>query len=465
MKKSMDSKAISNMRSLFTICSLLVATYLSGQPSWQTLMSDPLLRHASIGLSVVELSTGKTIHRYNDGLTLIPASTLKLFTAVSALHDLGSNYRYQTICYHDGYLDVDGTLAGNLYFKASGDPTLGSDAIAGLPSFDELIQQIIDQIATSITCIDGGIIVVDDHMTDLYNEPRYWLYEDVGNYYGAPARAFNIRDNAFDIYLDATKGIGNIADLVKIYPAELAISLKSDVRIDAPGTGDQAYILGGPSLRHRQIVGTIPSGGQPFKIKGSMPAPARFFEKYVSKKLQESGIAIGQKMPSYGKVNNLFVLESPPLKSIVQEILQQSNNLYTEAVARQIPMDKQLSKWIEEAGGRVVDACGLSPVNRISAGMMTNFLYKLGEPDQTLLSCLPVAGVSGTIKNMWKGTPAQSNLYLKSGSMTGVTAYAGYMLKSGKWYALAIMVNGYSAKNREMRPLIEKIILENYNSI
>ena len=450
----MDSKAISNMRSLFTICSLLVATYLSGQPSWQTLMSDPLLRHASIGLSVVELSTGKTIHRYNDGLTLIPASTLKLFTAVSALHHLGSEYHYQTVC-----------LVGNLDFKASGDPTLGSDEIDGVPSFDELMQQIIEQVSASITCIDGSVIVIDDHMTAQYFEPRYWLYEDVGNYYGAPAQAFNIRDNAFDIYLDATRGIGNIAPVVSTYPHEVDISLKSEVIIDAAGTGDQAYVLGGPSLRHRQIVGTIPSGGQPFKIKGSMPTPSSFFEKYLTKSLQKRGISVGKELPVSRQHSNLFTLTSPPLQSIVKEILQQSNNLYTEAVSRQVPRDQQPSKWINEAGGRVVDACGLSPVNRISAGMMTKFLYDLGEPDQTLLSCLPVAGVSGTIKNMWKGTPAQGNLYLKSGSMTGVTAYAGYVSKAGKWYALAIMVNGYNAKNRQIRPLIEKIILENYNAL
>jgi D-alanyl-D-alanine carboxypeptidase/D-alanyl-D-alanine-endopeptidase (penicillin-binding protein 4) len=38
---------------------------------------------------------------------------------------LGQNFRYQTYLAYDGVI-VNGELKGNLIFKASGDPTLGS---------------------------------------------------------------------------------------------------------------------------------------------------------------------------------------------------------------------------------------------------------------------------------------------------------------------------------------------------
>ena len=65
---------------------------------------------------------GRVLISKNENRPLIPASTLKIFTALVALHTLGPEYRFETEFYRD---DDD-----NLTIKGTGDPGLVSEVIA-----------------------------------------------------------------------------------------------------------------------------------------------------------------------------------------------------------------------------------------------------------------------------------------------------------------------------------------------
>jgi len=67
-------------------------------------------------------SHGKIIFAKNATIPRIPASTLKLLTALAALHTLGPDYRFVT----DFYLDED----SNLKIKGFGDPLMISETIS-----------------------------------------------------------------------------------------------------------------------------------------------------------------------------------------------------------------------------------------------------------------------------------------------------------------------------------------------
>jgi len=64
---------------------------------------------------------GKEVYSYNKNMLLVPASTLKVVTALVALHYLGESYRFVT----EFYLDTQ----NNLKVKGYGDPFLVSEAI------------------------------------------------------------------------------------------------------------------------------------------------------------------------------------------------------------------------------------------------------------------------------------------------------------------------------------------------
>jgi len=85
---------------------------------------------------------GKIIFSKNAEKTLIPASTLKIFTALVALHYLGPDYRFTT----EFYLDSD----TNLKIKGYGDPLLIS----------EVLLEISRKVGTKIKKVSD--IVLDD---------------------------------------------------------------------------------------------------------------------------------------------------------------------------------------------------------------------------------------------------------------------------------------------------------------
>ena len=73
---------------------------------------------------VVANPEGQILFAHNPDKTLIPASTLKLLTALAAFHYLGEDYRFQTEFYRDAN--------SNLKIKGYGDPLLISELIADI---------------------------------------------------------------------------------------------------------------------------------------------------------------------------------------------------------------------------------------------------------------------------------------------------------------------------------------------
>lgn len=85
------------------------------------------------GVIVVSLTSGDTLFGHNADRQLLPASTMKLYTAALALDRFGANGRFETEVLRTGTLRPDGTLDGDLVLRGAGDPTLG-----GLPVNDAI---------------------------------------------------------------------------------------------------------------------------------------------------------------------------------------------------------------------------------------------------------------------------------------------------------------------------------------
>ncbi|MFN7014551.1 MAG: D-alanyl-D-alanine carboxypeptidase, partial [Bacteroidia bacterium] len=73
---------------------------------------------------------------------------------------------------------------------------------------------------------------------------------------------------------------------------------------------------------------------------------------------------------------------------------------------------------------------------------------------------LPVAGKSGSIANICKGTSAEGRVFAKSGYMTRVRSYAGYVTTlKGEEIAFAVIVNNYNCSPSEMKAKLEKLFI------
>ena len=447
------------MRRLFLMYGLLITFCCKGQDQ---ILSDPLLKHASISISMVDLSSGEEVYTYDPDRSLIPASTLKLFTGIPALDILGEDYRFSTEIAYTGTIEGDGTLSGDLYIIGGGDPCLGSDRIAGNPDTPTLIKLIGAKIASKISCIDGRIIVLGYDAQDRYPVPQGWLFEDLGNYYGAGIWPINLDENRYYLTFDRSGKVGSTSKIIKSVPKIDGLSHLNKVVIAEKGSGDQSYILASPYQYKRHVVGTLPQGKNAYTIKGAMPDPPRFFMSILTWELDRLGISYqGTQLKKKHHVKALkpfTKIKSPPLIDIVKSIHLESNNFYTEAVANLLKSRNSDLNIDLGQGAKLVDACGLSPQNRLSSRQMASFLAKQSRPSSSLLTTLPRVGFSGTLKNMLKSSPARGKIYAKSGSMSGVLCYAGYMEKAGKWYSFSIMMNNFDRKIREMKPLAASIM-------
>ena len=78
---------------------------------------------------------------------------------------------------------------------------------------------------------------------------------------------------------------------------------------------------------------------------------------------------------------------------------------------------------------RIADGSGLSLYNYVTAELemrLLRYAYHNSNIYMHLLSSLPIAGRDGTLKTRMKGTFAEENVRAKTGTVTGVSALAGY---------------------------------------
>jgi D-alanyl-D-alanine carboxypeptidase/D-alanyl-D-alanine-endopeptidase (penicillin-binding protein 4) len=101
-------------------------------------------------------------------------------------------------------------------------------------------------------------------------------------------------------------------------------------------------------------------------------------------------------------------------------------------------------------------------MNAVSAQFLTDLLMymdKKGVKSGAFYQSLPVAGKEGTVVSFLKGTPLASKARFKTGSMTNVQAYAGYIEKGDKRYAVAIIINNFTDKRAQLKKDIEQLLL------
>jgi D-alanyl-D-alanine carboxypeptidase/D-alanyl-D-alanine-endopeptidase (penicillin-binding protein 4) len=95
------------------------------------------------------------------------------------------------------------------------------------------------------------------------------------------------------------------------------------------------------------------------------------------------------------------------------------------------------------AGVRIADGSGLSLLDRLTAQALVAILEASWlDPDirPTLVSALPVAGVSGTLETRMRSAPARGNVIAKTGTTDEASALAGFV--RGR-YVFAVLQNGH----------------------
>ena len=110
----------------------------------------------------------------------------------------------------------------------------------------------------------------------------------------------------------------------------------------------------------------------------------------------------------------------------------------------------------------LVDGSGLSRHNLLSPDAIAQTLQLMSQTPHAKVyrASLPVAGVSGSLKNRLRNTAAQGRVYAKTGGMTGVSALSGYLdVPDYQPLVFSIIVNQSDQSFATLRQAIDEIVL------
>jgi D-alanyl-D-alanine carboxypeptidase/D-alanyl-D-alanine-endopeptidase (penicillin-binding protein 4) len=446
------------------------------QDEVKTLLQKPEYRNATVGIMVTDAKTGERLFELNPHQLMIPASTLKLVTTATAIEILGAEYCFETKIGITGAIDENGVLNGNLIILSGGDPTLGSTWYNSVKGRNGFLEEWVVQIKLlGITEINGNL-VFDGSGYQTEEVPPTWVWGDIGNYYGANANAFTVYDNFFTITFRSGKA-GEKTEIIKTEPK--ISDLEIDNRVLASEiNSDQAYVFGSPMDNKRIVRGTIPKEKEAFSIKAAIPNPARLLGIQFMNALQTAGVKVSgnviEDKVEYVKV--IFAHRSPFLAEIVKTVNHESVNLFAEHILLQISAEKTgigsreksigiVQQFWQERGLNAAsllmeDGSGLSHFNAVSPAFLNSVLLEMknSKNGDVFIETLPTAG-EGTLSSFSTEKFPGNTLQAKSGSMTRVRCYAGFLkTRSAKEVSFVFMFNHFSGNQSKLRAEIENLL-------
>jgi len=364
----------------------------------------------SLGVLVTSLSSGQVLYASNASSGFTPASTNKLATAAAVLKVLGPDARLTTRV-------VAGAGAGSIVLVGGGDPTLaaGTPAAADYPqpgTLAELASRTAQALrARGVRQIQLG------YDTSLFTGPGF-----------AP---------------------GWTSSYVSDGDVTVITSLEVDQgRVTGAGTPVDA------------MAGGVRSADPP-------PQAAAAFSRYLA----ADGITATTspvQVVAPARAATIASVQSPPLAQIVYWMLEQSNNVIAENLARQVAIATGRPASFSGAAAAVTavlrglgvtgqlqlsDGSGLSPLDKIAPATLVQIvrLAAASHRLRPMLTGLPVEGFSGTLGPGGSvfgpgGRDALGMVRAKTGNLTQVAALAGSAYaKNGQLLVFAVMADQISA--------------------
>jgi D-alanyl-D-alanine carboxypeptidase/D-alanyl-D-alanine-endopeptidase (penicillin-binding protein 4) len=358
---------------------------------------------------VADPATGRVLLSKDGARLLTPASTAKLVTSVAALAVLGPNATFATRV-------VNGGTPDRIILVGGGDPTL---AVNQFPVQDYPKPATLASLAAATARAlksQGRTTVSVGYDTSLYTGPGL-----------APG------------WPQSYIATGNVTPIVSLEVDQGRLTTAG-----TPEDSDDPY-----NLRPRSAD---PAG----------VAAASFTALLAADGIHVTGSPVAQAAPAHAL--GIASVSSPPLSAIVDQMLEESNNVIAENLARQVALAtgqpasfsgavaaviRELRRLGVKGGLRLVDGSGLSPQDAIAPATLVK-VVEIATTDtrvRALLAGLPVAGFSGTLSGGQSvfsgiGGAARGSVRAKTGNLGTVTALAGLVTdRSGTTLVFAFMAD------------------------
>lgn len=419
------------------------------------------VRSGSWGVMIISLTRGDTLYARNADALLMPASTMKLFTAALALEQFGADHHFSTDVLRDGPL-VHGTVGGNLILRGDGDPAFSNRFLRG--DADAPVDLLARFVAGAGVRRVRGDLIADASAFESRMIPEGWRSRYLGFGYAAPFSALSLNENVVTIAVEPGEGAN--PPLVALEPASSAVAVTNLVKSRAGSRGGNIGVrrVANGGIEVRGWIGSR-SGTRRYSVVIDNPPvfTAGAFRNALAKQgVQIDGeIRLGSAGPNAELVASL---PSPPLARLVSVMNRESINLYAELLFRNAArgrdesgvgsaergedlLERFMVEKVGSAPGSVVaaDGSGLSTLDRATPRALVELLSHAHTApwSSAFHASLPVAGESELLRNRMRATPAQGNLHAKTGTTNEVISLAGYATaRNGEVVAFAFIYNG-----------------------
>ena len=423
------------------------------------LTEDKLFRDSTVALQVVDVRTGEEVYGWQQDTALVPASTMKVITAATALKELGPSYRWTTEVLTDGTLGDDGVLRGDLYVKGSGDPEMVVETLWKL-AYDLKLEGVKE--------VRGDIVFDDTWMTRERSIPGWKKKADQerGPAYDPSLSALSLNFNTVAVVVRPAATVGDDAIVELETAAPGILSVESSLKTTSKG-GRRNVLLDREVTGRKMVLkldGSLPQGTRAQKHYRSVPDPTAYFQAAMAHMLTQHGIRIRGKWRedvTPEKTKLLARHRSNALSAVLASTNKHSNNFMAEQVLKTLGAEVE-GEGSTEAGLRVVDrylqslgiapeeytlinGSGLSRTSRIRPSHLTAVLVDMEHDDQVgaeFRASLAIGGRDGTLWARFREDDQVGRLRGKTGTINGVHCLTGYIdSDGGDRFAFAFLVN------------------------
>ena len=442
---------------LILIFSFFSSLFVFGQDSIDLLIKKHEIPESKLSIILEDNESGKRLVDINSNRSRSPGSVTKLFTAFAAIDLLGSQYQWKTEAYID-QKDNGKDSIDYLLIRGGGDPSF---------SINDLESFILKIRATGIREIRNGI-----HLDQSFFKQRK---KSTGSFDQSPLRPYNTMHSSLIVNsnkLDLSFRFNSKTKEIVVTPSFLpkGVSIQNNLSI---GSGDCKDFRSQVNFKERLegktimilINGFYPGQCPNFDHDLAITEPEHYFYGAFKKIWMDSGGTINghYKRRKKSKMNALIAhMDSEELNSVLRLILKESDNMASRNVflsfaeksyqtnlrnTRKAVYKSMKNNDVQWHNLNFIEnGSGLSRKTRLKPESVMGLLKKIDQETKFLeiKSMLPVSGIDGTLKNIYRSETLRGQMKLKTGTLNGVRCLAGFITsKTGKKYRFVFMHNNY----------------------
>lgn len=431
------------------------------QDALAQLAADPIFSSATVSVQVVDARTGAQVYAWGEDKALVPASTMKLLTAATALRTLGPAWTYPTWVMTSAKIDEAGVLDGSLYIKGQGDPTMVTE---------RMYRMVMDLRLHGVKEVRGDVVFDDGYFADTTLIPGWDNEGDIddGPTYFAPLGALSVNYNIAAIVVRPAATVGAVAHADFEIPTATAVL---ENRLTTGSKTSRKWVKVERKLDETgkivtfTLTGNVPVESEVDTYYKTLADPLGNYMGTFAAMLKQEGIRVRGKLvpgttPSDTKV--LYVERSQSMVNILAEMNKHSNNFMAEQIARTVGAERYglpgttakgtevIAEYLGQLGipaadFQLVNASGLSRNVTLKPSVLARVLVDMWNNPSVgpeFLTTLSVGGRDGTLRSRFREETLAGRVRGKTGTLNGVHCLSGYVRSQDDHvYAFAFLVN------------------------